>query len=144
MVFVIVAVKRLCQGISALKGGRRLEQLIIYMLIGRHRILYSAWCLNPVCVCVRACISMLVCTPFPVIKDECRRMEVGFFSFFFGLFFFLLQKRHVGSDSHLFRGKFSNCGNDVITLCHNRACVMRYLPCQAWILQMEIRVGNCH
>lgn len=46
------------------KGGPRLEQLIIYMLMGRHRILYSARCLNPVCVSLHVCVC--------VIKDECR------------------------------------------------------------------------
>lgn len=33
-----------------LKGGLQLEQLIIYMLMGRHHILYSALCLKCVCV----------------------------------------------------------------------------------------------
>lgn len=52
-----------------LKGGPRLEQLIIYMLMGRHHILYSAWCLNPARVCFLTCLC--VC----VIKDECRGKE---------------------------------------------------------------------
>lgn len=54
------------------------------------------------------------------------------------------QRMTCGQPFSFVQGKFSNSGDHVITLCHNHACVMRYLPCQAWILQMEIRVENCH
>ena len=54
-----------------LKGGLRLEQLIIYMLMGRHHILHSARCLNPVCVFLH--VGVCVCA-FD-IKDECRGKE---------------------------------------------------------------------
>lgn len=50
------ASQRLCQGIRVLKGGPRLEQLIIYMLMGRHHILYSARCRNPLCVSIHVCV----------------------------------------------------------------------------------------
>lgn len=53
--------QRLCQGIRVLKGGWRLEQLIIYMLMGRHYILYSARCLDPVCVFPYMFLCVCVC-----------------------------------------------------------------------------------
>lgn len=103
-----------------LMGGLQLGQLIIIMLIGRQRILYSVSRLD-----LSACL--------PVRDQGCRpekRKE------------FLRMTCRQGFS--FVQGKFSNCENDVITFCHNHACVMRYLPCQAWILQMEIRVENCH
>lgn len=122
--------QRLCQGIRVLKGGWRLEQLIIYMLMGRHYILYSARCLDPVCVCFLTCFCVCVC----VCDQGWAQGEEGRS---FG-------KWHVRQWFSFVQGKFSNCGNDVITLCHNHACVMCYLPCQARISQMEIRGENCH
>ena len=70
-----------------LKGGPRLEQLIIYMLMGRHRIFYSALRLNPVCVSLHVCVC--------VIKAECRGKEGSSF-----------ENDMYRSDSHLFRGSF--------------------------------------
>lgn len=35
--------------------------------------------------------------------------------------------------------KFANCGNYVITGRRHHAGVMCYLPCQSWVLQMEIK-----
>lgn len=83
--------QRLCQGIRVLKGGWRLEQLIIYMLMGRHYILYSVRCLDPVCVFPYMFLCVCVCA----IKDERRGKKEG-----------VLENDMYGSDSHLFRGSF--------------------------------------
>lgn len=126
MVFVIVVVKGFVRGLGCWREGRRSEQLIIYMLMGRHHILYSARRLNP-SVCFLTYLCVCVCDQ-GWVQGEGR-------SFW---------KWHVPQWFSFVQGKFSNCGNDVITLCHNRACVMCYLPCQARISQMEIRGENCH
>lgn len=118
MVFVIAGVGGFVGrggGLRVLTGGLRLGQLIIIMLMGRQRILYSARRLLP-----------------PKIKDGGPEERKEFL------------RMTCGQPFPFVRGKFSNSGDHVITLCHNRACVMRYLPCRAWILQMEIRVENCH
>jgi len=59
--------QRLCQGIRVLKGGPALEQLIIYMLMERHHILYSARRLSPECVSFHVCVC--------AIGDERRGKE---------------------------------------------------------------------
>lgn len=50
-----------------------------------------------------------------------------------------LENDMYAGDSHLFRGSFQTVETMLLHFCHNRACVMCYLPCRPRISQMEIR-----
>lgn len=124
MVFSDKASQRLCQRIRVLKGWAAVWAANYLYVNGTSPD--SLFCASAAFdVCFQACLC---------VWDQ-GRSSGGRREF---------SKWHVRRWFSFVQRKFSNCGNDVITLCHNRACVMCYLPCQARISQMEIRGENCH
>lgn len=116
--FPIKPVKGFVRGIRVLEGMVSAANYLYVNGTSPH----SLFCV--LCCCLYGCVSV------------CTRHQGGVLGGREGV----SQNDMYAGDSHLFWGSFQTVETMLLHFCHNRACVMCYLPCRPRISQMEIRV----